>query len=99
MTAGQHKGVMLRTLLHRTDSSFKAIVFVDDHKEHTVRVQAAFRDQPVRVVTFRYGKEDENVKRFIAGDKSAVSQAWSDLAAITGRLFRAPAMPEPVPAK
>ena len=38
MTAGQHKGVMLLTLLHDADRDIKAVVYVDDNVRHVGNV-------------------------------------------------------------
>lgn len=66
MVAGQNKGAMLRMLLHKSGNvdRYKHIVFVDDNAENTREVRAAFENQPVNVVTFRYTREDGNVQRF-----------------------------------
>lgn len=84
MTAGQHKGAMLRMLLHKTNNAgkFKAIVFVDDGRHHTKNVREAFEDQPEELVTFRYSREDSNVDRFNAnqsGAKDQVIETWNEL--------------------
>lgn len=77
MNAGQNKGIMLKTLIHRSDKKFKAIVFVDDHKKHTIRMQQIFGDRdPIEVVTFRYGKIDPVVEAFKASDKSEVQRSY-----------------------
>jgi len=93
MTAGQHKGVMLRMLLHKTNNvgKFKAIVFVDDGRHHIKNVREAFEDQPEEVVTFRYSREDPNVDRFNAnqtGAKDQVTKAWNKLKLTLGQLTR-----------
>ena len=67
MTAGQHKGAMLRMLLHRTgnEDKFSHLIFVDDNARHTASVRAAF--SPINnatAVTFHYTREDSNVFRF-----------------------------------
>ena len=43
MSAGQHKGYMLRTLLARSQRTFRSVIFVDDHKKHTARMTEAFK--------------------------------------------------------
>jgi hypothetical protein len=70
MTAGQNKGIMLKNLLNKTNSNFKAIIFADDHIKHTIRMQAIFKDI-VDLTTYRYGKIDAQVQAFKAGDKSS----------------------------
>ena len=68
---------MLKTLIHRSGQKFKAIVFADDHKKHTVRMQQIYgaRD-PIDVITFRYGRVDAVVEAFKASDKSAVQRSY-----------------------
>ncbi len=87
MTAGQHKGYMLKTLLARgKDSSrenrfaqFKAIVFVDDRLKHTERMHEAFADEPIDLATFRYSREDDNVEKFNHSTKRHVMRDWEQL--------------------
>ncbi|MCP4777950.1 MAG: DUF2608 domain-containing protein [Planctomycetaceae bacterium] len=87
MTAGQHKGYMLKTLLARSIKAsadkpfahFKAIVFVDDHLKHVVRMQNAFASDSVDLVTFRYSREDGNVDKFNKSTKHHVIRDWEML--------------------
>ena len=81
MTAGQHKGYMLRTLLARMEPKkpFKAIVFVDDHKKHTARMHSAFENAPVQLVTFHYTRETGNVSNFNDSQKRHVVEDWRRL--------------------
>jgi len=89
MTAGLDKGIMLKTLLHKTKSKFKAIIFADDHKKHTVRMQAILgADSKIDLSTYRYGKIDPEVKAFHAGDKEASIQAWNKLKEVTKVIFK-----------
>ncbi|MEM8866228.1 MAG: DUF2608 domain-containing protein, partial [Planctomycetota bacterium] len=76
MTSGQHKGAMLLTLLARCDRDFKAVVFVDDHARHVVRVYDALARRGLDVTCFHYKLEDDNVKRFEYSDKSDVTRRW-----------------------
>ena len=77
MNAGQNKGIMLKTLIHRSGKKFKAIVFADDHKKHTIRMQEIFgKRDPIEVITFRYGKIDPIVEKFKASDKKDVHRAY-----------------------
>lgn len=65
MTAGLNKGIMLKTLLHKTQSKFKAIVFADDHIKHTKRMHKIMGNvEGVELVTYRYSKIDPEVKAF-----------------------------------
>lgn len=95
MTAGQHKGYMLKTLLARHPraskdqpfANFKAIVFADDHVKHTDRVRSAFADDPIDLATFRYSKEDAQVERFKASSKQTVIQKWNQLRGVIQSTF------------
>ena len=71
MGSGQHKGIMLKSLLHKTKSKFKAIVFADDHIKHTKRMHAILgKKKGLELVTFRYSKIDPQVKAFKKSNKS-----------------------------
>ncbi len=86
MTAGQDKGYMLRTLLARMEpkKSFKAIVFVDDHKKHTTRMHAAFGGDSLELATFHYTREAGNVSNFNASQKRHVVEDWRRLESFIG---------------
>lgn len=88
MTAGQHKGHMLQTLLARAipddgarheSRTFRAVVFVDDHQKHTQRVHDALADSPMDLATIRYSREDGNVAAFEASDKRQEVNGWRRL--------------------
>lgn len=88
MTAGQHKGYMLRTLLARAipdrgtlheTRSFRAIVFVDDHSRHTAKMCEAFEHAPLDLAIFRYSREDGNVRNFEDSAKKHVVHDWNRL--------------------
>ena len=87
MTSGLNKGVMLKTLLKKTNSKFKAIVFADDHIKHTKRMQAIMG--PVAdVTTYRYSKIDPVVKAFKESDKKDAIEAWAKLKAVTSEIYK-----------
>ena len=99
MTAGQHKGYMLRTLLARAVDDkptpnvardFSAIVFVDDHVKHTERMQEAFEnDASIDLATVRYSREDGNVSNFKQSSKRHVVDDWDRLRGfLTGVLVK-----------
>jgi hypothetical protein len=88
MTAGQHKGYMLKALLARavvsaeqpTESrSFKAIVFVDDHDKHTNGLHDAYEHDSIDLVTYHYMQEDGNVHNFESSSKQHVIRDWNRL--------------------
>ena len=87
MTAGLNKGIMLKTLLKKTNSKFKAIIFADDHKKHTVRMEAILGDD-VDLTSFRYGAIDPAVKAFKQSDKSDAINAWNDFKSATKKVFK-----------
>lgn len=87
MVDGLHKGAMLRTLLHKTGQSFKAILFIDDASYNVRDVQAAYNDSGVGVFTYRYSREDQNVKDFNQSDKSDVKEAWKVFNETMSKLF------------
>lgn len=76
MTAGQHKGAMLVTMLARCPHKFKAVVFVDDHGRHVLRVFDALTRRGLDVTTVHYQREDATVARFRYSDKSEVTRQW-----------------------
>lgn len=89
MTSGLNKGIMLKTILHKTKTKFKAIVFADDHIKHTTRVQAIMGNKKgIDLVTYRYGKIDPQVKAFKASDKKAVMKAFNTLNKTIGSVFK-----------
>ncbi len=79
LTSGQHKGAMLRVLLHdlKLDHAFNAIVFVDDHKRHVTRMLEAFKLIPdIQVTAFHFMGEKSNVDSFNKSDKKEVHRAF-----------------------
>lgn len=89
MTSGLNKGIMLKTLLAKTNSNFKAIIFADDHLRHTKRMQSIMGAvKGVDVTTYRYSKIDSEVKAFKASDKKEVISAWSKHKAMTDEIYK-----------
>lgn len=76
MTAGQHKGLMLLTLLEKSTRDIKAIVYVDDNVHHVGNVFAACLARNIEVTSIHYFHEEVIVQRFQYGDKLAVDNAW-----------------------
>lgn len=79
LSSGQHKGGLLRMLFELRKLRYKAILFVDDHGKHVRRVRAAWKDRDVELVTYRYARMDEQVKRFRESDKAKVTAQWKKL--------------------
>ncbi len=94
MTAGQHKGAMLRMLLHKSGNSnrFKAIVFIDDTPKNIKAVREAFENvEGITVATFLYTHEDENVRLFnenADGRKNLAAKQWRKLSRTRYGIFR-----------
>lgn len=79
MTAGQHKGVMLVTLLHRAEREIKAVVFVDNRADHVAGAFAELIQRGIDVTGFVYQKEDDNIQAFDFGSKDDVTCRWKQL--------------------
>ena len=89
MTSGLNKGIMLKSLLAKTKTKFKAIIFADDHKKHTVRMQAILGDtKGIDLTTYRYGAIDKTVKAFHASKKKESKAAWKSLNKLNGSVFK-----------
>ncbi len=98
MTAGQHKGAMLIAMLHRAAKPYKAIVYVDDHNHHVVRVMDALLRRGLDVSGFHYLREENLVDAFRFSDKAEVSRQWRRLDRTLKRIFEV-AEPAPTPAR
>lgn len=79
MTAGQHKGAMLLTILHDAQEDIDAIVYDDDNQRHVANVYAAVLARGKEITAFHYTREDANVKKFQYGSKEDVSRRWKQL--------------------
>lgn len=79
MTSGQHKGAMLRIMLHQADADIDAVVYVDDHGRHVGRIHDALSNLGMPGTVFHYQHEDVRVDRFRYGDKQPVTAAWRRL--------------------
>jgi hypothetical protein len=79
MTAGQHKGIMLLTLLKDSPRDIKAVIYVDDNLKHVGNVFSAATARNLDVSSFQYQHEDALVQRFNYSDKSAVDRRWKEI--------------------
>ena len=77
MTAGQHKGMMLLTLLKNSNRDIKAIVYVDDNVRHVGSVFSAAVARNIEVSSFQYQHEDARVQRFQYSDKANMDAEWA----------------------
>jgi hypothetical protein len=61
LTAGQHKGIMLRSLLHRSTAKIGAILYVDNKESQLRRVYDAFAAIGIEVKLVQYlGLQDDD---------------------------------------
>jgi Protein of unknown function (DUF2608) len=82
MTAGQHKGAMLLTLLHDASNDVDAVVYVDDNILHVANVYAAMLARSKEITAFRYTREEPNVRKFDFGSKKDVDTRWRKLSRV-----------------
>ena len=74
LTAGQHKGDMLRALLEKTATPWPAVIVVADDKERNLRaVLETFEGTGTAVHAWRYSREDTAVSSF---DLDKATELW-----------------------
>ena len=77
LTAGQHKGAMLKALLDRTGTDYPAIVVMaDDKKPHLQAVMETFSGTGTSVHGWRYAGEDGAVATL---DQAAAASQWDSI--------------------
>jgi hypothetical protein len=76
LTAGQHKGAMLLTLLEDSPRTIKAVIYADDNLRHVGSVFSAAVARDLDVSSFHYQHEDPRVQRFNYSDKRDVDREW-----------------------
>jgi hypothetical protein len=79
MTSGQHKGIMLVTLLHRAAEPVKAVIFVDNRADHVAGVVDQMQEEGVEATGLVYTREDNEIKAFAYGPKDEYTAAWREL--------------------
>ncbi len=89
MSAGQHKGAMLLTLLHHSDRDIRAIVYADDHGRHVAGMFSALVGRQIEATVFHYQHEDQRVQAFEYGDKSDITRRWHQLRETLDTVFEA----------
>jgi len=93
LTAGQHKGIMLRSLLHRTTAKIGAVLYVDNKASQLNRVVKAFAGRGIEVWPVQYAGLDAEDAAF-KKDERRLDRAWfqwDGLMRIVRNLFRRPA--------
>lgn len=77
MTAGQHKGVMLRALLDRSGQPYpELIIAIDDKQEHLNDLMSSFVWNGTPIQAWRYTREDVNVSEL---DHGETADQWAAL--------------------
>ena len=72
LTAGQHKGDMIKALLAKTGTPApKVIIMVDDKQSNLQDVMEAFKGSGTAVLAWRYTREDKYVAAFDAQEAAA----------------------------
>lgn len=75
-TQGQHKGILLKILLHASAKKFTHIIFVDDRPHHVAGMRAVFQNLPESVYTFQFTKSAEWIIPFQQGEKLDAREQW-----------------------
>ena len=77
LTAGQHKGEMLHSLLQKTNTRMPtAIIVADDNQKNLDAIKETFNAMNVPVHAWRYIGEDENVATF---DPEQAHSQWKSI--------------------
>jgi hypothetical protein len=77
LTAGQHKGEMLKALLGKTGTPWpNVIVMVDDKADNLNAVMETFMGSGTAIHAWRYSREDANVAML---DREEAAAQWDDL--------------------
>ncbi len=93
LTAGQHKGIMLRSLLHRSTAKIGAVLYIDNKEYQVRRVYDAFRGQGIEVKPVQYiGMADEDAQFFKSEERLDKAWfQWNALMRFMKGIFRRPA--------
>lgn len=85
---GQHKGGMLRVLLHKLKWKPKAIVFIDNDQKNISRVIEAFEKQEIELIAMRLNTMDSEIKRFNELDKTEVTNDFIQLRRVMDNTYQ-----------
>lgn len=76
LTEGQHKGIMLRTLLAKAQRTFSAIIFIDDRMKHQDAMKKAYESIDVKLLGAHYTNTAAAIEAFQSSPKDEVSAQW-----------------------
>ena len=86
--SGQHKGEMLKTLLKKTKTTIKGIVYVDNLSRQTEKVWEAFFGSKIDLVDIRYSGTDPIFEKFDKDNKKAVTASYKKFHKVLSEVFR-----------
>ncbi len=87
MVSGQNKGIMLKTLLHKTGKTFKAVVLVDDGKKNTDDMNNVYKASDIDVNSYRYSFDDALKRQFEQSNKNNVIKQLIEYKVSIGTIF------------
>ena len=58
------KGELLKTILQNSQRQYKKVIFVDDRKYNLDSIESSLKDDPIELITLRYGGADLHVRSF-----------------------------------
>ncbi|MBI4403022.1 MAG: DUF2608 domain-containing protein [Deltaproteobacteria bacterium] len=87
---GQNKGVLLRTLIHKTKSKIRGIVFFDNDQKNTQRVFDAYDGRDEEVWAVRASRMDTDIQRFKESSKERVIEEYLILRKLIDNVYHYP---------
>ena len=75
-TQGQHKGIMLKTLLARMGKSFRSIIFIDDRSGHIEAMRLMAQTIPQDIYSIHFNLSEDWTLPFLKGPKEIVENNW-----------------------
>ncbi len=84
---GQHKGVLLLSLLAKTEFHPCAVVFIDDSLKNIENMRDAFLGTGIPITLIRYSFMDDANQKFRNLDKTEVKSQWSRLRSTLDSIF------------
>lgn len=58
------KGEILKTIMQNSQRQYKKVIFIDDRKYNLDSIESSLQDDPIELITLRYGGADLFVKSF-----------------------------------
>ncbi|MCF6776310.1 DUF2608 domain-containing protein [Thiotrichales bacterium 19X7-9] len=86
--AGQNKGILLKTLLAKSATEIKAVIFIDDSQKNITQFNQVMANTNLTIISIRYSAEDAVVKAFQASNKHNVTLQWQKLNQTLNEVFK-----------